>query len=369
MTQEPTNRAAVHLTSLLAVVLTAVGPGSSSGVLHSQAPAYPETSKVRQDLGRLLERPKVALDPRFTVKTLGESDRASVEEGTFVSEPGKRVPALVVKSAALSGRRPAIVVLHGTGRTKEGMRDWLDGFASRGYVTMAIDARYHGAWIAGGAHGSQEYNDAAIAAWRSKPGAPREYPFWYDSAWDVVRAVDYLVSRSDVDPERIGVMGVSMGGIQTYLAAAIDPRIKAIVPIIATQSMRWSLEHDQWRGRARTIDTAHKVAASDLGESEVNQRVVRELWAKLIPGATDEFDGPSLVRLMAPRPLLILSTENDQNCPLPGAQLAFAQAEAAYRAAGAIDKLTIDVAPNAPHTVVPAHQRLANDWLDRQLRP
>jgi fermentation-respiration switch protein FrsA (DUF1100 family) len=165
------------------------------------------------------------------------------------------------------------------------------------------------------------------------------------------------------------MLGVSMGGIQTDFAAAADPRVKAVVPIIATQSMRWSLEHGQWQARARTIQAAHEAAARDLGEAAVNERVARELWTKLVPGILDELDGPSLIRLVAPRPLLVLSTEKDQNCPLPGAQLAFAEGQAAYKAAGAADKLTIDVAPNAPHTVVPAHRQLAHDWLDRQLRP
>jgi alpha-beta hydrolase superfamily lysophospholipase len=256
--------------------------------------------------------------------------------------------------------------MHGTGGTKEAMRSWVDPFAARGYVAMAIDARHHGEWVPGGAHGSREYNEAAIAAWQARPGEPREYPFWYDSVWDVWRAVDYLIGRADVDPHRIAVLGVSMGGIQAYYAAAVDTRIAAVVPLIATQSMRWSLENGQWQGRANTIRDAHQRAAADLGEPQVNARVVRELWTKLLPGVLDEFDNPSIIRLIAPRPLLVLSTENDQNCPLPGAQLAFAQAQLAYTEARASDKLKIDVAPGARHEVVPAHRQLANAWLDRQ---
>lgn len=332
----------------------------------AQTSSYPAPDKVRQELARLLQRPKVPLQPQFIKTTSGDN---VVEKGSFVSEVGKRVPTLMIRDGRSSGRLPVIVVLHATGGTKEGMREWLDGFASRGYLAVGTDARYHGEWVPGGAHGSKEYNDAAIAAWRAKPGQPREYPFWYDTTYDVWRTIDYLVTRPDVDPNRIAVLGVSMGGIEAYYASAVDTRIKATVPIIAAQSMRWSLENGQWRGRANTIATAHQAAAKDLNEPEVNERVARELWTKLVPGVLDEFDCPSVIRLIAPRPLLILSTENDQNCPLPGAKLAFAHAEAAYKAAGATDQLTIDVAPNARHQVVPAHRRLANDWLDRQLKP
>jgi dienelactone hydrolase len=347
------------LVASIAALAMAVGAAA-------QAPAYPDAATVRTKFARLLERPKTALDPRFTSRSEGP---LTIEHGTFAAEAGQRVPTLMLKRAALPGRLPVAIMLHGTGGSKDAVRDWLDAFAARGYLAVGLDARYHGEWIPGGAQGSREYNDAAIAAWKAKPGGKREYPFWWDSTYDVVRAVDYLVTRPDVDPARIAVLGISMGGIQAYYAAAIDDRISAIVPLIAAQSMRWSLENGQWQGRASTIAAAHKVAAADLGEPEVNQRVARALWTKLLPGVLDEFDVPSILRLVAPRPMLLLSTENDQNCPLPGAKLAFAEAQAAYKKAGASDKLTIDVAPNARHQVVPAHRQLANDWLDKQFKP
>ena len=75
-----------------------------------------------------------------------------------------------------------------------------------------------------------------------------------------------------------------------------------------------------------------------------------------------------MIRLFAPRPLLILSGENDPNCPLPGARLAFEEAETAYRAAGASHNLKIDVAPGVGHRVTPGQMKLAHEWLDRVLQ-
>src|SRR5207253_9714921 len=112
------------------------------------------------------------------------------------------------------------------------------------------------------------------------------------------------------------------------------------------------------QARAGTIRAAHDAAAKDLGEPAVNQKVCPALWNKVIPGMLDQFDCPSMLRLAAGRPLLILNGELDPNCPLEGAKLAFTEAEAAYHAAKASDKLKILVAPGVKHAVT-ADQRQA----------
>jgi pimeloyl-ACP methyl ester carboxylesterase len=259
-----------------------------------------------------------------------------------------------------------VIVLHGTGGSRDAVRDWLADLADRRMVAVAIDARYHGA-RAGGAAGKAAYEQAILRAWRAKPGEPQEHPFFYDTCWDLWRTVDYLRARADVDPDRIGMLGISMGGIQTWLAAAADERVKVAVPAIAVQGFRWGLENGRWQGRANTIRTVHEAAAKDLGEPVVNARVCRELWAKIIPGITGQFDCPSMLRLFAGRPLLILSSDNDPNCPIEGARLAFAAAEAAFKEANAADKLKIMVAEGVGHRVTDEQRRAGLDWLAKWL--
>jgi predicted esterase len=237
----------------------------------------------------------------------------------------------------------------------------------RGMIGVAIDARYHGG-RSGGAKGSAAYNEAIVKAWRTKPGEPMEHPFYYDTCWDLWRTVDYLQTRKDIiDPDRIGMIGFSMGGIQTWLAASVDERVKVAVPAIGVQSFRWSLENEKWQARAKTINLAHQTAAKDLGEKEVNQKVCRELWNKIIPGILGPFDGPSMLRLFVGRNLLILNGENDPNCPIEGARLAFAAAEKAFAEAGASEKLRIMVAP-VGHTVTPEQRQAALEWFERWLK-
>ena len=341
---------------------------------ESRPPTLKPAAEVRAAFRSLLDRPRVPLDVTHDPSRSETRDGLVIEGLSFATEKRpdgrlERVPALVVKAVAGSrGRRPAVIVLHGTGGSKDGMRDWLDALAQRGVGAVAIDARYHGD-RSGGAGGAAAYMAAITRAWRTPAGRAQEHPFYYDTCWDLWRTVDYLQTREDVDPARIGMLGVSMGGIETWLAASVDDRVAVAVPAIGVQSFRWSLEHGAWQGRANTIKAPHEAAAHDLGEPGINARVCRELWRKVVPGILDDFDGPSMLRLFSPRPLLILNGERDPNCPIEGARVAFAAAESAYREAGAVDRLRVSVAGGVGHAVTSAQHRTALEWLERWLRP
>lgn len=330
-------------------------------------------AEVKSGFLRLLDRPKVPLDVRDESASVEDADGLVTEKLTFASEKKpdgtmERVPVLVIRPALENGKRPAVIVLHGTGGNKEGTRDWLKRLAKAGIIAVAIDARYHGA-RSGGARGSVAYVDAITRAWKTKPGEPMEHPFYFDTCWDLWRTVDYLQSRPDVDPKRIGMFGVSMGGIETWLAASVDDRIAVAVPAISVQSFKWSLEHDAWHARANTIKAAHEAAASDMKSDRVNAKVCMVLWNKVIPGILGPFDCPSMIRLFAGRPLLILNGEKDLNCPLKGAEIAFNEAKTAFEKAGASDRLKIMVAKDSGHTIPPDQAKAAIDWFVQWLKP
>lgn len=327
----------------------------------------PEPATTRQEFLKLLDRPRV--DPR--PKELGRQTK----DGTvrirweFISEerPGKdpeRVPALLVRPDK-PGRFPVVIVLHGTGGNKEGMMSWLTEFAKKGVAGLAIDARYHGERN-GARNKAEGYTEAITRAWRDKSPNP-EHPWFYDTSYDLWRLIDVIEKRDDIDPARIGMLGTSMGGIQTWLAASVDERVKVAAPLIGVQSLRYGLENDGWHARANTVRKAHEEAAKDLGEPMVNARVAKELWNRVIPGITDRFDGPSMLPLFAPRPLYIGNGEKDPNCPIIGARLAFAAAEKAYAAKGATDKLKIDVAAGVPHKVTDEQKADSIAWCVRWL--
>jgi dienelactone hydrolase len=322
--------------------------------------------KVRGDFTSLLQR--TAADPRPSFIS-SPTDSVLIEKGFFYSEVTEKVPVLIYKPVSGSKKKlPVVICLHGTGGSKDNaeIKNLLYRFSKAGFMAVAIDGRYHGE-RANAAAGHNSYVEAITRAWQNKDSTHQEHPFFFDTVYDLWKLVDYLVTRPDVDSSRIGMMGISKGGIETWMAASVDTRIKVVVPVIATQSFQWSLESDRWQGRAKTIWGAHVQAAKDLGDTGVNKNNVRIFWNKLLPGITGEFDCPSMIRLFAPRPLLLLSTENDQNCPLPGALFAFGAAVESYHSGNAMDKLKMDIEPNEPHRFTAKHMEMAIEWFIKWL--
>lgn len=138
---------------------------------------------------------------------------------TFQSEPGDRTPAYLLIPRNLNGKAPAILALHQTYQLgkeepvgKSGLlnRNYAQELAERGYVVIAPD--YPG------------FGEYMIDV----------YAMGYESAtmkgiWNHMRCVDLLQSLPEVDPERIGAIGHSLGGHNTLFVSAFDTRIKVAV--------------------------------------------------------------------------------------------------------------------------------------------
>ena len=317
---------------------------------------------TRADFLKLLDRPRVA--PAVEIKETSSTDGLAHYAFSYAADADNRVPSILVKSPSAVGRRPVVIVLHGTGGKKEDEIPFMTELARAGFVAVAIDGRYHGA-RAKSAKRSEDYVDAILRTFRGG----REHPFFYDTAWDVMRLVDYLETRDDVDPKRIGLFGLSKGGIEAYLAAAADPRIAAVVPCIAVESFRWAAENNSWQSRIGTVQAAFDAAAKDCGIEKPGADFVHTFYSKVAPGLDREFDGPAMVPLIAPRPLLSINGELDPRTPLPGLQLCADAARAAYQAAGAGEKFVLHLQPNTAHNVNPESLVLAREWFVRWLKP
>jgi dienelactone hydrolase len=320
-----------------------------------------QTRDPRAAFLKLIDRKRVPLSPQVRVRPDG--GRYLAEHLTFASEAGEGVTGILMAPASATGRRPVVIVLHGTGAKKEEQLGLLRTLADRGFTGVAIDARYHGE-RAKTDEGIGEYIGALLQTYRSGQG----HPYMYDTVWDTMRLVDYLVTRPDVDSNRIGLLGISKGGTETYLTAAVDPRIAVVVPIIGVQGFRWALDHDAWEPRVATLQPAVDRAARDEGRP-VDAAFVRRFYARVAPGIDSDFDGPSMLPLIAPRPLLMINGDSDPRTPLPGVIECVQAAERAYAAAGAQDKVGLYLQPHAGHVFTPVAELVALDWLVRWLSP
>lgn len=312
---------------------------------------------------KLIERPRVNPDPEIgETKDIGDDLKQFAFK--FTSEEGQRIPGIVIHSAVVGGKVPCVILLHGTGGKKEGMIPHMKKLAAKGCAVAAMDARWHGE-RAGDAPGTERYNREILKKFK---GETKTYPLYWDTVWDAMRLIDILSMREDVDAERIGVMGFSKGGIETYFLAAADPRVAVAVPCIGVQSFKWGLENNAWSARVDTIKVAYELAAKEAGANKKDAAFARSFFDKVAPGIYGEFDGPEVLPLIAPRPLLVINGDSDPHTPVPGLQLCVDKAKAAYEKAGAADKFKFILEPKTGHKVNADAEEEAVKWLGEWLK-
>ncbi|MDY7078800.1 MAG: prolyl oligopeptidase family serine peptidase [Chloroflexota bacterium] len=143
-------------------------------------------------------------------------------------EPGN-VPALALYKND-GKKKPLIITVHGYTGNKSGEIDYCLVLAEQGFLPVSIDARLHGERAA------PDFEE------RMATNFPKEMlGAMIGTAKDISLVIDYFVQRSDVLPDKIGVMGISMGACIAYLATTLDERIEASVPIIGSPSWDFTL--------------------------------------------------------------------------------------------------------------------------------
>lgn len=143
-------------------------------------------------------------------KTFAPSNRVKVESIRFKNRFGITLAADLYMPLNITGKLPAIAVSGPFGAVKEQSSGlYAQTMAERGFLTLAFDPSYTG----------------------ESSGYPRYVASPDINTEDFCAAVDYLSTRADVDPERIGIIGICGWGGMALNAAAIDTRIKATVTV------------------------------------------------------------------------------------------------------------------------------------------
>jgi dienelactone hydrolase len=262
-----------------------------------------------------------------------------IEHVLFESLPQYYVTANLYRPET-AGRYPAILMSMGHWDSGKAAGQLLSSnLARKGFVVLAYDP-------VGQGERQQAYEKRTG---RSLIGGPTEQHFSNGAAailmgqsvgryfiHDGMRAIDYLVSRPEVDPERIGATGCSGGGTQTTYIAALDPRVK--VAAVACY-----------------MNSFQTLFAGSVGDSE--QSVPGFLSAGL--------DQTDYVELFAPKPWLITSTEEDFFTPA-GAKQVFDEAQGWYKLFDASDRVKWVVGPGGHGTPLVVREAIY-DWMIRWL--
>ena len=250
-----------------------------------------------------------------------EADGFVIEKVLFESLPGFFVTADVYRPER-PGRYPGVLLQ--SGHTQEGKPEpqrLAANLALKGFVALAFDPIGQGereqTWdpqLQGALAGWSvpEHIQAGAQSLLIGEAAGRYF------IWDAMRAVDYLVSRPDVDAARIGAAGCSGGGALTTFTAALDPRIKVAIPACYPNSYRLLF--------AGADPDTEMVFPDFLGRG---------------------LDVADFVELTAPTPWSIQATQEDYFTPA-GARLVYEEARRWYSLYGAEDHVQFFVGPG-PH--------------------
>ena len=332
-------------------------------------------------LGKLLELlhyAPPACDPAAeTVERVDCGDYVR-EKVWFNTTPEVRVPAFVLVPKNAPKRAPAIVALHDHGgfylwgkekivampdenpaladfrQQYYGGRSIALELVRRGYLVVVIDMFYWGErrmlldddpadWRERTASLTRERIQAFNSrAGQSEPLVGRTIysaGFTWPGVmfWDDVRTVDYLLTRPDVDPRRIGCVGLSVGGLRSCHLAALDERIRAAVVVGWMASFPAQLK---------------KHIRHTIGHSMV------------VPGLYQHLDYPDVASLAMPTPMLVINGTKDGLFDLAGVKASFVKLNACYAKAGVPDHCRTRFY-ETPHEFNAEMQAEAWAWLKR----
>lgn len=285
-------------------------------------------SKKAEYRGQLLEM--LGLDPlpemtdlKATVTGTTEHDEFVVERLHFQSRPGLYVTGNLYRPKRVTQPLPAILYVCGHGKVK------IDGVS----YGNKVHYQHHGAWFARNGYvcltidtlqmGEIEATHHGTYGVRNDKGGYDTMLWWLNrgytsagvEAWNCIRALDYLQTRKEVDPGRLGVTGRSGGGAYSWWIAAIDERIKCAVPVAGITDLQ-----------------NHVVDGTVEGHCDCMFMVNTYRW-----------DYAKVAALVAPRPLLISNTDTDRIFPLDGVYRTFEQTRRIYGLHKAADKVALHI--------------------------
>ncbi len=263
--------------------------GEQTGASKSSAARRDDLYRL---LGRLPDRRR-AVSGRQTAER--ERDGFILEQWELDLNGVEVVPAYLARPRGPTGRWPAVLFnhSHGGGYTI-GKTEFIEGrtylqpvpyakaLTDLGYIALSIDH-----WVFGERSHATELDTFKAMLWRGGV-------LWGHMVYDSLKAVDWLAGRGEVDAERLGTLGMSMGSLMAQYLAALDTRIKVAVDICCLVEYETLL--------ARRLQSRHGVYF-------------------YVPGLLASFTAAEINGLIAPRAHLSITGLQDELEPAEGVDL------------------------------------------------
>ena len=309
--------------------------------------------EVRATLERLLgELPQRPARPKVTTVLREDRGDHRFEKFTFDNGAGATVAGYVFlpPESNVRGPLPAVLYCHWHGGQYDIGKDEMlrtnaapvaagPALARQGYVVLGIDAYCFGERNGQGPGGPAEKGSAGeMTAAKFQLWAGRT--LWGMILRDDRMALDYLASRPEVDPQRIGVTGISMGATRTWWLMALDERLRAGVAV-ACMTRYTEL----------------------IGEGGLKAHGIYYF----VPGMLRHFDTEAVMALAAPRPMLFQTGGRDSGSPVSGIARLEPPIREAYRLYAAESAFESRVVPDLGHVYTPEMWERTVDWLARHL--
>ena len=308
---------------------------------RADAEAYVQAvrGKIRECFGPFPE--KTPLNPRVT--NVVQRDAYTIENVIFESRPGFLVTANLYIPKGRSFPLPGVVASCGhsdNGKAIETYQSFCQGLARQGYVVLIFDPIGQGERM--------QYVDANLKPVRGTGTAEHNYAgiqqvlvgerFWTWRAWDGIRALDYLISRKEVDVRHLGITGNSGGGTMTTWLCGVEDRWTMAAPSCFVTEFRRNMENE-------------------LG-ADMEQCPPKALKLGL--------DHEDFLAALAPKPVIILAKEKDY-FDARGNEAAYHRLQRLYRLLGAEDNVAYFVGPTY-HGYSQENREAMYRWFNRFTR-
>jgi hypothetical protein len=287
-------------------------------------------------------------DLKATVTGKVECENFVIEKLHFQSSPGLYVTANLYVPKNVKEPLPAVLyvcghsntvidkVSYGSKTTYQSHPAW---YAEHGYVCLIVDTLELGE-IQGEHHGLSRRD---MWWWQNLGYTPAGI-----ECWNAMRALDYLVTRKEVDPKRLGVAGRSGGGATSWWITAADERVRCAVPVAGIADLR-----------------AHVVEGS---EGRLKNGVISGHCDCMYFVNTYRWDFDKVIALCAPRAVLLGNSDADDIFPVPGYRRIAEKARRIYALHDAADRFDL-METKGPHKDTRdlrlGEFRWMNQWLKK----